>query len=155
MLMHTEAVSFFKISREIRNEERCGYVHCTCQIVSDRLMPILANFGSQRFLRKFRNFSFTGNSPVVVEIIAYKVGFACVNTLEAALFFTNISGNKQLGASFTGNSPVVVEIIAYKVGFACVNTLEAALFFTNISGNKQLGAPISVHKVFLENFEIL
>ncbi|KRZ63781.1 hypothetical protein T10_637, partial [Trichinella papuae] len=33
--------------------------------------------------------------------------------------------------------------------------LEAALFFTNISGNKQLGALISVHKVFLENFEIL
>ncbi|KRY96843.1 hypothetical protein T11_12507 [Trichinella zimbabwensis] len=30
-------------------------------------MPISANFGSQSFLRKFRNFSFTGNSPVVVE----------------------------------------------------------------------------------------
>ncbi|KRY94470.1 hypothetical protein T11_9234 [Trichinella zimbabwensis] len=29
-------------------------------------MPILANFGSQSFLRKFRNFSFTRNSPVVV-----------------------------------------------------------------------------------------
>ncbi|KRZ02593.1 hypothetical protein T11_10837 [Trichinella zimbabwensis] len=53
--------------------------------------------------------SFTGNSPVVVEIIASKVGIACVNTLEAARFFTNISGNKHLGASFTGNSPVVVE----------------------------------------------
>ncbi|KRZ63780.1 hypothetical protein T10_7513, partial [Trichinella papuae] len=30
--------------------------------------------------------------------MASKVGFACVNTLEAARFFTNISGNKQLGA---------------------------------------------------------
>ncbi|KRZ63989.1 hypothetical protein T10_9666 [Trichinella papuae] len=38
-------------------------------------MPILANFGSQSFSRKFRNFlnyrlacfSFTGNNPVVVE----------------------------------------------------------------------------------------
>ncbi|KRZ64388.1 hypothetical protein T10_8783 [Trichinella papuae] len=55
---------------------------------------------------------------------------------------------------FTENSPVVVEIIASKVGIACVNTLEAARFLTNISGNKQLGALISVHKVFLENFEI-
>ncbi|KRZ65081.1 hypothetical protein T10_4638 [Trichinella papuae] len=72
--------------------------------------------------------------------MASKVGIACVITLEAARFFTNISGNKQLGASFTGNSPVVVEIIASKVGIACVNTLEAARFFTNISGNKQLGA---------------
>ncbi|KRY95529.1 hypothetical protein T11_11910, partial [Trichinella zimbabwensis] len=47
MLMHTVAASFFKISREIGNQERSGYVHCTCQIVSDRLIPILANFGSQ------------------------------------------------------------------------------------------------------------
>ncbi|KRY94128.1 hypothetical protein T11_1137 [Trichinella zimbabwensis] len=30
-------------------------------------MPILANFGSQSFSRNFRNFSFTGNKPVVVE----------------------------------------------------------------------------------------
>ncbi|KRY96158.1 hypothetical protein T11_10889 [Trichinella zimbabwensis] len=45
--------------------------------------------------------------------------------------------------------------MASKVGIAYVNTLEAARFFTNISGNKQLGAPISVLKVFLENFEIL
>ncbi|KRZ78065.1 hypothetical protein T10_8236 [Trichinella papuae] len=30
--------------------------------------------------------------------MASKVGIACVNTLEAARFFTNISGNKQLGA---------------------------------------------------------
>ncbi|KRZ69784.1 hypothetical protein T10_6869 [Trichinella papuae] len=59
--------------------------------------------------------SFTGNSPVVVEIIASKVGIACVITLEAELFFTHISGNKQLGASLTGNSPLVVEITASKV----------------------------------------
>ncbi|KRZ65533.1 hypothetical protein T10_9307 [Trichinella papuae] len=51
MLMHTVAASFVKISREIRNEERCGYVHCTCQIVSDRLIPIFANFGSQSLSR--------------------------------------------------------------------------------------------------------
>ncbi|KRZ02588.1 hypothetical protein T11_7025 [Trichinella zimbabwensis] len=43
-------------SEEIRNQERRGYVHCTWQIVSDRLIPILANFGSQSFSRKFRNF---------------------------------------------------------------------------------------------------
>ncbi|KRZ14024.1 hypothetical protein T11_17393 [Trichinella zimbabwensis] len=67
MLMHTVAASFFKISREIRNEERCGYVHCTCQIVPNPLMPIIPIFGSQSFSRKFRNFSFTGNTPVLVE----------------------------------------------------------------------------------------
>ncbi|KRY95193.1 hypothetical protein T11_9756, partial [Trichinella zimbabwensis] len=33
-----------------------------------------------------------------LEIIASKVGIACVKALEAARFFTNISGNKQLGA---------------------------------------------------------
>ncbi|KRY82326.1 hypothetical protein T11_16923, partial [Trichinella zimbabwensis] len=48
--------SFLKISREIRNEGRCGYVHCTCQIVSDRSIPILPNFSLQSFSRKFRNF---------------------------------------------------------------------------------------------------
>ncbi|KRY99484.1 hypothetical protein T11_4840, partial [Trichinella zimbabwensis] len=83
--------------------------------------------------------------------MASKVGIAYVNTLEAAQFFKNISGNTQRGAlrirssylancfrsidahfsqfrfaNFTGNSPVVVEIIASKVGIACVNTLEAA-----------------------------
>ncbi|KRZ13420.1 hypothetical protein T11_10614 [Trichinella zimbabwensis] len=57
MLMHTVAASFFKISREIRNEERCGYVHCTCQIVSSRMKPIMPNFGSQSFSRKFENSS--------------------------------------------------------------------------------------------------
>ncbi|KRZ00878.1 hypothetical protein T11_15842 [Trichinella zimbabwensis] len=67
MLIHWKLPSFLKISREIRNEGRCEYVHRTWQIVSDRLIPILANFGSQSFPRKFRNFSFTGNSPVVVE----------------------------------------------------------------------------------------
>ncbi|KRY63282.1 hypothetical protein T11_11102 [Trichinella zimbabwensis] len=45
--------------------------------------------------------------------------------------------------------------MASKVGIAYVNTLEAAQFFKNISGNTQRGAPISVLKVFLENFEIL
>ncbi|KRZ00443.1 hypothetical protein T11_7439 [Trichinella zimbabwensis] len=56
MLMHTVAASFFKISREIGNQERRGYVHCTWKIVSDGLIPILANFGSQSFSRKSRNF---------------------------------------------------------------------------------------------------
>ncbi|KRY99522.1 hypothetical protein T11_5407, partial [Trichinella zimbabwensis] len=56
VLIHWKLPCFFKISREISNEERCGYVHCTCQIVSDRLIPISAYFGSQSFPRKFRNF---------------------------------------------------------------------------------------------------
>ncbi|KRY62375.1 hypothetical protein T11_10132, partial [Trichinella zimbabwensis] len=40
MLMHTVAPSFFKISREIRNQERPGYSHCTSQIVPNRLISI-------------------------------------------------------------------------------------------------------------------
>ncbi|KRY97242.1 hypothetical protein T11_6934 [Trichinella zimbabwensis] len=63
MLIHVEAVSFFKISREIRNQERRGYVHCTWQIVSDRLTPILSSFSSQSFPRKFRNFYFGEFDP--------------------------------------------------------------------------------------------
>ncbi|KRZ64417.1 hypothetical protein T10_6721, partial [Trichinella papuae] len=56
MLIHWKLPSFLKISREIRNDGRCGYLHCTWQIVSDRLIPIMSNFASQSFPRKFRNF---------------------------------------------------------------------------------------------------
>ncbi|KRZ11894.1 hypothetical protein T11_11418 [Trichinella zimbabwensis] len=81
------------------------------------------------FCEKRRKTCFNENSPVVVEIIAYKVGIACVNTLEAARFFTNISGNKQLGARFTRNSAVVVEQMAskFRTMFFLIYTKTATL----------------------------
>ncbi|KRZ05606.1 hypothetical protein T11_16989 [Trichinella zimbabwensis] len=51
--------------------------------------------------------SFTGNSPVVVEIIASKVGIACVNTLEAARLTTD--SHLQ---SFVGNCTDVFDEVA-------------------------------------------
>ncbi|KRY64515.1 hypothetical protein T11_5142, partial [Trichinella zimbabwensis] len=56
VLIHWNLLCFLQISREIRNEERCGYVHCACHFVLNRLIPVLPNFGSQSFSRKFRNF---------------------------------------------------------------------------------------------------
>ncbi|KRZ70560.1 hypothetical protein T10_347 [Trichinella papuae] len=52
MIIHWKLPCFLKVSPELHNEERCGYVHCTCQMVSDRLMPVLPIFGSQKFHRK-------------------------------------------------------------------------------------------------------
>ncbi|KRY94834.1 hypothetical protein T11_9964 [Trichinella zimbabwensis] len=104
MLIHWKLPSFLKISREIRNEGRCGYVHCTCQIVSDRSIPIVPNFSLQSFSRKFRNF------------VSYRL--ACFGKNGEKVFFkiwtffdccTFKLINDSVLESLTPNCPVVVE----------------------------------------------
>ncbi|KRZ78792.1 hypothetical protein T10_10865 [Trichinella papuae] len=108
MLMHTVAASFFKISREIGNQERRGYVHCTWQIVSDGLIPILANFGSQSFSRKFRNFEIRNEERCGYVHCTWQIVSDRLIPL-LPIFGSQSFPRKFRNFSFTGNSPVVVE----------------------------------------------
>ncbi|KRZ36054.1 hypothetical protein T4C_7963 [Trichinella pseudospiralis] len=56
MLIHYEYASFFKISREVCNQEKSEYFHCISETVPNRLISIMSIIVKKAFSRKFQNF---------------------------------------------------------------------------------------------------
>ncbi|KRY96814.1 hypothetical protein T11_5555 [Trichinella zimbabwensis] len=102
--MHTVAASFFKISREIRIQERCGHVHCISHIVPNRLISILSTFEEKGFPRKFRNFV---NYRLACFAKNGEKFFFTIRTFFDCYTFKLI--NHSILESFTPNCPVVAE----------------------------------------------
>ncbi|KRY96628.1 hypothetical protein T4C_1598, partial [Trichinella pseudospiralis] len=56
MLIHCKVVSYLKISRDVFNQGGRKYAHCTWQIVTNRLIPIMSTLVKITFSRKLRIF---------------------------------------------------------------------------------------------------